>query len=91
MRRWNCDEGVRNRNPTLPDGQLFEDLSELPPVLKIRQAAWALQLSERFVRELCATGTIEAVKIGAVWRIPRHSLIAFAEGARNGQQRPTIP
>lgn len=77
--------------PTLPNGQLFEDLSELPPVLKIRQAAWALQLSERFVRELCVSGAIEAVKIGAVWRIPRHSLVAFVEGAHDGQQRPTIP
>lgn len=69
---------------------LIGDLSELPPVLKIRQVAWALQLSERFVRELCVTGAIEAVKIGAVWRIPRHALAAFVEEARDGRPDSTF-
>lgn len=69
---------------------IIDDLSGLPPVLKIKQAAWALQLSERFVRELCVKGEINAMKVGSVWRIPRHALIAFAEEAHDERRSPTI-
>jgi excisionase family DNA binding protein len=49
---------------------------------KIRNAARALDMSERAVATLVATGELESFRIGRSRRIPRDALVAFIERQR---------
>jgi excisionase family DNA binding protein len=48
------------------------------PLLTIREVAALVRVAPETVRGWCIAGTIEAVKIGGVWRIPRSTLGAWA-------------
>ena len=55
-------------------------MSDLPPVLKVAQAAEYLQISARSVRELFFTGRLKGFSFGKAVRLDRDSVIAFARG-----------
>ena len=58
-------------------------LSSLPDVLRLEQAASALQISITGARQMCREGQLPAAKIGAQWRIPKAWLVEFMKGGGN--------
>lgn len=65
----------------------FSILSGFPDVGTVDDVASALKLKPGAVRQLCRQGTIRALKIGNLWRIPRAWLIDFIErGQSNAGQ-----
>lgn len=48
---------------------------DLPIMLKSKEAAGLLSVCDKQIRDMCAEGTIHAVKVGAVWRIPRDEFL----------------
>lgn len=54
----------------------------LPDVLKTVQAAEALQVDPKTIREMIRRGELRAVRCGRLIRIPKSALVEFVEGAR---------
>ena len=57
------------------------DWEKLPPLLRTDEVAQMLRLSPKYVRELCVSGAIAAVRLGprGDWRIPRAAVQKFTE------------
>lgn len=55
----------------------FADLPDMPST---SQAAKALGCCQKTVRVLIDSGQLFAVRVGRTWRVPKASLIDFAEG-----------
>lgn len=51
------------------------DPRSLPLLLNVKQAAELLNVSDKYVRDLCAAGKIKAVRVGSVWRVGRDALL----------------
>ena len=58
----------------------YVPFAEYPDILKTAQAAQALQVDEKTVRELIKRGELYAVRVGRVIRVPKKSLIDFIGG-----------
>lgn len=54
-----------------------EDLKTLPLMLTIETAKNIPGCSDRYMRTLCESGQVRAVKLGRVWRVNRDSLLEF--------------
>ena len=68
---------------------------EWPELLSPAQVAQLVNIAPATVGRWCELGTIEAVKIGRVWRIPEHAVwplvpesvrARWGDGPWNGQQ-----
>ena len=60
--------------------------------LKTTTVAQLGEMSDRFVRQLCVDGKLEAVKVGSEWRIPVHAvrqLLGQKEEARESSEVST--
>lgn len=55
-------------------------MDDLPPVLKVAQAARYLQIASRSVRELFFMGRLRGFCFGKAIRLDRDSVIAFGRG-----------
>ena len=53
----------------------YRDLLDLPPLLKIEEAAEILGTSGHNVRNRCIRGDLDAVKVGSIWRVNTLSLL----------------
>ena len=51
-------------------------------MLKTAQAADALQVDPKTIREMIRRGELRAVRCGRLIRIPKSALVEFVEGAR---------
>ena len=56
----------------------MQQIRELGALSNIRTCSKVLGCSERYVRHLCETGRIKAIKLGAHWRVNTASLLAYA-------------
>jgi excisionase family DNA binding protein len=79
--------GVDPESPRLvPDGPTTQrphtPFEGLPDVLKTAQAADALQVDPKTIREMIRRGELRAVRCGRLIRIPKSALVEFVEGAR---------
>lgn len=54
-----------------------KDLKTLPLMLDVETARQVPGCSDRYMRTLCESGQVRAVKMGRVWRVNRDSLLAF--------------
>lgn len=54
-----------------------DKLDALPLMLSTETARQLLNCSDRYVRTLCESGGVKAVKLGRVWRVNRDSLLEF--------------
>lgn len=57
-------------------------------MLKTKDVARELQVTDAWVRERCADGTIPAFKFGRSWRIDSAELDRWREGCRFIAERP---
>lgn len=55
-------------------------LSDLPPLLTVTEASEVLRASTKKIRVMLRDGELAGIKVGGVWRIPTHRLIAMLEG-----------
>ncbi len=55
----------------------------VPPLLRTDEVAELLRLSPAYVRSLCASGQLAAVRLGprGDWRVPKAALEKFVEAA----------
>lgn len=53
----------------MPKSYSYRDLLDLPAMLTCEEAAEVAGISARFVARLCASGEVEATRIGRIWRI----------------------
>lgn len=51
--------------------------TDLPLLLDVETAKQIPQVSGRYMRTLCSTGQVQAVKCGKNWRVNRDSLLAY--------------
>lgn len=60
---------------------VIKDIEEaLPPVCNVEEIASFMSMKPSSVRELCRSGSLRAIKAGALWRIPRAWLLEFVLG-----------
>lgn len=48
-----------------------------PDILTVDQLCESLQIGKNTAYELLSSGQIKAIKIGNIWKIPRHNLIDY--------------
>ena len=66
-------------SPWRSDSAAFPELEDLPPLLKIQQAADAVGMSYPTIRRRIADGTLQAFRVGPrEIRVDRDSLIKLA-------------
>ena len=53
------------------------DLKNLPIMLPIEIAKQIPRCSGRYMRTLCESGQVRAVKVGRMWRVNRDSLLSY--------------
>ncbi len=59
----------------MPDPNTTYDYRDLPAVLDILGAAAILDVHPDTIRNWMKSGELRAVKLGRLWRIPRHELL----------------
>ena len=69
--------GVVDRSEAPGGYEMFRDL---PDMCSTHEAATGLRCSDKTVRQLIRENRLFAVHVGRVLRIPKQSLINFAEG-----------
>ena len=63
-------------------------LSDLPLMLTVDEAADVLRIGRNLMYEAVAAGTVASVRIGRTIRIPRQALAALLEGSSVGGATP---
>ena len=56
----------------------MDRIEKLGAISSADDVAGVLGCSVQYARRLCANGTLEAVKMGSVWRVRTSSLLEFA-------------
>ncbi|MEG2267046.1 MAG: helix-turn-helix domain-containing protein [Acinetobacter sp.] len=74
-----CRMVYLSETPPRNDYQLF---SSLPDVMPCKDAAKALGICEKKIREMARTGELQGIKIGSAWRFPKTSLINYVNGVK---------
>lgn len=67
---------------------LSEQVSLLPPLLTVEQAADVVQMPVKTVYDLAARGVIPRVKLGRAVRVPRDPLLALVKILAAGPASP---
>lgn len=73
--------------PEETTGATPDMFADLPDVNSAQQAAKAIGVCDKHIRELAAQGKIKGFRVGRLWRFTKQSLIDFVEGGGTNGQR----
>lgn len=77
----NCRVVVIPEDPPQPSHSLFADL---PEICETQEAANALRISTKHLRDMAAQGQISAFRSGRKWLFTREALIEYVRGGGHG-------